>query len=92
MKEAGESSLCCEGSDALFPNDFGEDLLSCYCFKPDSAALKLVKWHFTIDVCCNFYCTTLRYRSICCLCVKVCLRVVRMCLYVCHTPVLCQNG
>jgi len=28
--EAGESILCCEGSDALFPNDFGEDLLLLY--------------------------------------------------------------
>jgi len=26
--EAGDSILCCEGSDALFSNDFGEDLLS----------------------------------------------------------------
>jgi len=25
--EAGESNLCREGSDAFFPNDFGEDLL-----------------------------------------------------------------
>jgi len=26
--EAGDSILCCEGSDAVFSNDFGEDLLS----------------------------------------------------------------
>ena len=30
--EAGESNLCREGSDALFPNDFGEDLLLLYLF------------------------------------------------------------